>query len=182
VIRPYCSYRNTFYRVSLVALCLCALTSCQQFIPSIIVNDSKADVVVRYVMHRWEIAPGRLMNCPFVSDPIRGASTVVSARNWRDAQWEKVEDGRFNPDTCEAELVVKAGSSLWIETNGTCDDYEKYQKRIPGFLPTLDVFVVTSPVGKVELHGWDVARAFESRWGGACIFEVSRAMKGVGRS
>ena len=75
--------QRVWYRAPLVAPCLLVLTSCHEVIPSIFVNDSSAEGVVRYTMLRWEIAPGVLPKCRFDSDPERYVETVVSARNWK---------------------------------------------------------------------------------------------------
>jgi hypothetical protein len=152
-------------------------------IPSILVNDSGAEVVVRYTMHRWEIAPGVLAKCRFPSSDQKSfASTVVTAHDWREAPWgAPVEGARYNWETCEAEQTLKPGTSVVIEINGACSDYEKYLKRNPTLGPTVESFALTSPAGNIELHGFEVARAFKMQRG-ACFFSVSRALAETGRS
>lgn len=148
--------------------------SCEYVNPSILVNDTGADVEVRYEMYRYEIAPGKLAQCRFDSDPVRVAPTVVSGSSWRKATWEPLENARYDRDTCAVEQVVKAGTSVWIETNGLCNDYRKYLERNPALRPTVPSLTVVSSAHKIELKGWEVASAFEQRSGGACILSLER--------
>jgi hypothetical protein len=158
-----------------MAPCFLVLAGCHQVMPTILVNSSGTDIVVRYVMLRWEIEPGKLARCRFDSDPPLVASTVVSGSNWSKAKWAPIENARFDREICAAEHAVKAGTSVWIETNGICSDYQKFQKRNPALRPTLESLVVAFPTGRIELRSWDVAKPFKRRSGGACIFDVGHA-------
>jgi len=159
--------------VRLAAGCLLlTLASCVDVSPTIFVNGSAAEVKIRYVMTREMIAPGQPAHCSFELSPPRVATSVVSGRDYIKAEWAYVDNAQFDERICAVDYAVKPGTSIWIELNGFCSDYGKYLKVNPALHPSLESFAFTSPSRSIELRGWDVARAFKRRSGGACIYAV----------
>ena len=159
--------------VRLAAGCLLlTLASCVDVSPTIFVNGSAAEVKIRYVMARELIAPGQLTHCRFEMSPPRVATSVVSGRDYIKAEWAYVDNAQFDERICAVDYAVKPGTSIWIELNGFCSDYGKYLKVNPALHPSLESFAFTSPSRSIELRGWDVAKAFKRRSGGACIYNV----------
>jgi hypothetical protein len=143
------------------------------FYPSIFVNATDFELVIRYEMFRTTKNAGGFEPCENVRVPPRARPEIVSSRNWDEGEWLAAENVQIDRETCVTEITVKPRTSLWVHNNGLCNDYEEYLQRNPAVHPAFRSFQITAGKRPVVLQGWDVAKAFKKR-GDACIYKFTQ--------
>ena len=145
---------------SLMLVTSLAISSCQEVTPLIVVNESTENAIVKYSMPRTEVSPGKFAGC-------RIERHVPRVRDGAEG-WKIAEVSELDLDACTIRLELKAGTSVWVYTNGMCDDYEKHLRRNPAIRPPIQSLTITSGEQTVNLIGWQVARAFRLQHG-TCV-------------
>lgn len=130
--------------------------------PAFLVNESAASLTVSVSMTRPEARDGGERALCRI-DPRAAAMKIGSARDayarHRLGAWPPAELINYDSDRCTATVIVPAGKALLMFVNGTCSDYEKHLPN-PGLEPTIARLIITGGRERVELAGFDAAKAF----------------------
>ena len=161
-------------RASLLAitagLSLALLSSCQQLTPVIVVNESNEPIDLLYT---FELRVGKSdvpAVCRALAEPPRSVPVKVSSSGRTREHWKQVQPFEFDEATCTMSFRLPPGSSAILSLNGLCHVTEKNRAEHPDMLPRFNSLTFSSSDTRLELRDWAIARRFESRSSGACIY------------
>ena len=137
--------------------------------PTFLTNDSRGPIRVRYEMPRRMLDSQRLGRCRFEEYPPRYTSERVSGSNWHEADWHILDPAQVDMERCETEFVLPAGQTVWVESQGACSDFNKYEDN-PRWRPTVNSLSVSNERGSLALAGFETAKVFKREHDGLCRF------------
>ena len=139
-----------------------ATAGCIKVQPSVIVNETKAPLRVRYARAFFTVDVGTTPICPRLGEPPEVKANGGDLR--LPDGWKPPSGLEIDAEKCEASYVLAPGTASLIYRNGYCDDYEEHSDQGAAFRPDLEYLVIESRGSAREWRRWDAVAQFERAW------------------
>ena len=159
-------------RRSIILCVLCfAMPACEQNELIILTNATTQPIRLRYSVPTFRADVGAPPRCTLRVWPPQVRPTPAD-NAWPASEW-RTADAKLDQNTCEAELVLEAGSSALLDRNGFCDDHARYSAVGAAYRPSFNSLLLQSGGRTIEWRDWDTAKQFHRTRQGHCIYRVS---------